>query len=332
MKKIGEMIAKVRNEKGLSQIQLADKMGISRDVLSKWERDVNKIPYHQLALLAECLETPIIFSERGIFAGKEAIQMSQIYSTSFKNFSVLSLKTDFEHNFKQFEKNLVEKTSNEIQQLENKGFVVRLSSDLFNHLEFSHANQQELDEEVIIYLPKHSFDTPYLKIINTGYLHIKYLDIQQLFEDLGQSYEKNVRDVTEKGILYGCMKENLGSRLFGWAEQNGTTEELIRICPYVQDVAKEIKEQCSNVNYVKTLENEDFLITRTEEWQWIWNLNLYDLYQDHEWRIFWNIDGEEREVEDMDTCHFLGQALEVIESIVETDYEDILDELEIEED
>ena len=41
------------------------------------------------------------------------------------------------------------------------------------------------------------------------------------------------------------------------------------------------------------------------------------------------MDGEERLVEDMDTCHYLGQALECIESIVETDYDNLLEELEL---
>ena len=230
MKKIGEIIAKARNEKGLNQEQLAEKMGIDRSVLSKWG-----------------------------------------------------------------------------------------------------ANQQEIDEEVTIFLPNYFSEQPYLKIINTGSLHIKYLDYFQLIRDLTEIHGEEIGKAIEKGFLYGCVKEDLGFRLFNWAEHSGQAEKLIHLCPYVQDYAELIAAQCLAQNYVKTLEDADYLFARTEEWQWIWNLNLYDLYQDHEWRVFWIVDGEERLVEDMDTCHYLGQALECLESIVETDYEDLLEELELQD-
>lgn len=58
---------------------------------------------------------------------------------------------------------------------------------------------------------------------------------------------------------------------------------------------------------------------------------LHINYQDHEWRVFWDVEGEERLVEEMDTCHYLSQALEMIESIVETDYDALMDELELED-
>lgn len=89
--------------------------------------------------------------------------------------------------------------------------------------------------------------------------------------------------------------------------------------------------QCQKTAYVKTLEDVDYTFAQTTEWQWIWNLELYDLYQDYEWRVFWDIEGKERLVEDMETCHHLGQALDVVESIAETDLEEILDKFEIEE-
>lgn len=332
MKKIGEVIANVRTEKGWSQIQLAERMGIDRTVLSKWERDVNNIPYHQLALLAECLETPIIFSERGIFAGKEAIQMSQIYSTSFTNFSVSVLKADFNYQANQFKNDLTESTIKAIEKLENEGFMVKLPYSLRQDLTLSGANQQEVGEEVVIHLPNRSLGSPCLKIINTGSLHIHYVDLHALIQDLTDSYGEEVASIAEKGLLYSCVREGMGRRLFDWFENNQTEDVLIHLCPYVQDVASQIVEQCQKNNYVKTLEDSDYAFTQTEAWHWIWNLGLYDLYQDHEWRVFWDIDGEERLVEDMDVCHYLGQALEVIESIVETDLEDLLEEFEIEED
>lgn len=331
MKKIGEIIAKIRQEKGVSQEILAEKMGIDRSVLSKWERDINRIPYSQLAILAEYLETPIIFSERGIFGGKEAIHMSQIYSTSYTKFNVEVLKADFKAQAKRFRENLVEKTSKQIHLLESQGFKVQIPSHLSQDLAMSGANQQDVDEEVIIYLPNRLFETPHLKIINTGDLHINYFDIKQFIEDLTHSYGEAVASVVEKGWLYSCVREGIGRQLFDWVESNQTEDALIHLCPYVQDVATQIVEQCSNINYIRKLENHDYLTTRTEEWQWIWNLDLYDLYQDHEWRVFWDVEGEERLVEEMDTCHYLSQALEMIESIVETDYDALMDELELED-
>lgn len=329
MKKIGELIATIRNEKGFKQEQLAERMGIDRSVLSKWERDVNNIPYYQLALIAEVLETPIIFSERGIFAGKEAIHMSQIYSTSFTNFNSEALKRNFKDQLQSFQTSLIRKTEQAIQTLTEQGYEVQIPHDLQSNLAFSGANQQEVDEEITIFLPEPFDGQPSLKIINTGSLYIKYFDGFQLIHDLTEIHGEEVGRAIEKGLLYGCTKEDLGFRLFNWAEHSGSAEELIHLCPYVQDYAELIATQCLAQNYIKALEEMDHLFARTEDWQWIWNLNLYDLYQDHEWRVFWDMDGEERLVEDMDTCHYLGQALECIESIVETDYDDLLEELEL---
>ena len=52
---LGERIAAARAEAGLTQQQLADKLGVSQRVVTYWEREAAGLRADQLALLAESL-------------------------------------------------------------------------------------------------------------------------------------------------------------------------------------------------------------------------------------------------------------------------------------
>ena len=60
MKKIGEKIAEARRRLGMSQQELADKIGVSRQTISRWEQGVGKsINQEVLEKLSRILQTPI---------------------------------------------------------------------------------------------------------------------------------------------------------------------------------------------------------------------------------------------------------------------------------
>lgn len=63
----GNRILEAREQRGLSQKQLADKLGVSQRVLSWWEREPVALKAEQLAALAEALEVSADY-----FLGREA--------------------------------------------------------------------------------------------------------------------------------------------------------------------------------------------------------------------------------------------------------------------
>lgn len=62
---IGERIAQLRKDLGLSQKQLADKMEVSRQAVSKWENDLAAPDSIKMIQLAEVLDTDIEYLSTG---------------------------------------------------------------------------------------------------------------------------------------------------------------------------------------------------------------------------------------------------------------------------
>ena len=56
---VGERISELRKAKNLSQGQLADAVGISRQAVSKWENDLSSPDTIHLIQLAETLDTEV---------------------------------------------------------------------------------------------------------------------------------------------------------------------------------------------------------------------------------------------------------------------------------
>ena len=54
-KTLGMMIAELRKEKGMTQLELAQKMGVTDKAVSKWERDLSCPDINSLPNLAEIL-------------------------------------------------------------------------------------------------------------------------------------------------------------------------------------------------------------------------------------------------------------------------------------
>ena len=54
-KTLGMMIAELRKQKGMTQLELAEKMGVTDKAVSKWERDLSCPDINSLPTLAETL-------------------------------------------------------------------------------------------------------------------------------------------------------------------------------------------------------------------------------------------------------------------------------------
>lgn len=63
---VGERIGALRTEKGLSQGQLADELGVSRQAVSKWENDKTSPDTRNLIQIAEVLDTEVEYLATGI--------------------------------------------------------------------------------------------------------------------------------------------------------------------------------------------------------------------------------------------------------------------------
>ena len=57
--KIGKFIQELRKEKGLTQEELAEKLGITKNAVSKWERGISLMDLSLLKPLSEILEVSI---------------------------------------------------------------------------------------------------------------------------------------------------------------------------------------------------------------------------------------------------------------------------------
>ena len=59
-KKIGKFIAELRKEKSLTQEDLANKLGITKNAVSKWERGLSMMDVSLLKPVCELLEISIV--------------------------------------------------------------------------------------------------------------------------------------------------------------------------------------------------------------------------------------------------------------------------------
>lgn len=56
---LGMMISSLRKEKGMTQLQLAEKMGVTDKAISKWERDLSMPDLNSIPKLAEIFEISV---------------------------------------------------------------------------------------------------------------------------------------------------------------------------------------------------------------------------------------------------------------------------------
>ena len=61
MKQMGERIGRLRQEKGLTQVALAEKLGISSQAISKWERGQTFPDLSRLDELSELLGVAVAY-------------------------------------------------------------------------------------------------------------------------------------------------------------------------------------------------------------------------------------------------------------------------------
>lgn len=63
---LGERIANLRKDKGISQVQLAKMLDVSRQAVSKWENDQSAPDTVKLIQLADALETEVAYLATGV--------------------------------------------------------------------------------------------------------------------------------------------------------------------------------------------------------------------------------------------------------------------------
>ena len=84
-KTLGMMIAELRKEKGMTQLELAGKMGVTDKAVSKWERDLSCPDINSLPNLAEILGVSVDdLMQVKQEASESKIDVSQIVDIAFK--------------------------------------------------------------------------------------------------------------------------------------------------------------------------------------------------------------------------------------------------------
>lgn len=81
-KTLGNMITELRKQKGMTQLDLADKMGVTDKAVSKWERDLSTPDIHTITRLSEVLEVSV--EELMQTTTKQKKNMSSLMDTIFK--------------------------------------------------------------------------------------------------------------------------------------------------------------------------------------------------------------------------------------------------------
>lgn len=87
---IGENICRIRKEKGLTQEELAEKLGVTFQAISSWERDEYRPEFETFIKLTEVLEvraTDIIEDKSATFNTKEAVYDWEHMKTYVKTFA-----------------------------------------------------------------------------------------------------------------------------------------------------------------------------------------------------------------------------------------------------
>ena len=75
---VGKRIQKKRKELGYTGMQIAEKIGVSQQQFSRYERGMNKIDLSYLVLLANYLNTPIYWFFEDCFIPKSSSENSRI--------------------------------------------------------------------------------------------------------------------------------------------------------------------------------------------------------------------------------------------------------------
>lgn len=98
-KKIGSFLKMLRKEKGFTQEQLGEKVGVTNKTISRWETGCYMPPIECLDILSDIYGVSI----NEIVAG-ERIEVEMFKDTAEKNLS--SALTEIENNYKKFENRL----------------------------------------------------------------------------------------------------------------------------------------------------------------------------------------------------------------------------------
>lgn len=88
---LGEMIASLRKDQGLTQAALAEKMNVTDKAVSKWERDLSCPDINSLPKLAEVLQVSVDeLMQVKACSQEESVNVKEIISTVFKAVTVAS--------------------------------------------------------------------------------------------------------------------------------------------------------------------------------------------------------------------------------------------------
>lgn len=80
----GMMVSSLRKEKGMTQLELADKMGVTDKAVSKWERDLSYPDINSIGKLAEILGVSVDELMQNKTNIKENESSNDIVETVFK--------------------------------------------------------------------------------------------------------------------------------------------------------------------------------------------------------------------------------------------------------
>ena len=88
---LGMMISTLRKEKGMTQLELAEKMGVTDKAVSKWERDLSFPDINSIPKLAEIFEVSVdelmqVKTETKENIGKNKV--TEIVDTALKGISI----------------------------------------------------------------------------------------------------------------------------------------------------------------------------------------------------------------------------------------------------
>lgn len=86
----GQMISSLRKEKGMTQLELAEKMGVTDKAVSKWERDLSFPDVNSIPKLAEIFEISIdeLMQTKDSTKKKDSTEISEILDIALKGIAL----------------------------------------------------------------------------------------------------------------------------------------------------------------------------------------------------------------------------------------------------
>lgn len=215
-----ETLAFYRQQRGLTQGDLATKLSIDPSCLSKWERGVNQIPFERLPDYAKALGLTLMVTDKGCLTVTETGYCPQV-SEDYEEYSVRIVEEAIERSREYYRERLL----NLQNRLESLGIILKINNYRVVSLEdlvHTTASEYLSDTQFELILPK---DGKSFAIEIGGGLEARTFNLNGLLNWIQNHYSFKLMEEIKKAIFFLCVFESDGQKLIRWADRFNSSKQ-----------------------------------------------------------------------------------------------------------